>query len=412
MMDAIERQTLRRLAGRWSELASQPVMAERKRLWTALKDLQPERPMVLFEVWTLGNHFVHEDELRCTDPFLRKVELNMRRFIRQAEEIGDDLVLEPSYRLFWEVEATNYGVDIIDVHGDDLHGDNIGYAFNHPIRTPQEVALLRPRAWKVNRAATLQKAERLSEGFGALLPVEIAGMGDFWVAMTADLFKLIGNDNLLAWTYDAPEALHSIMAYLREDRLAYFRWLEAEGLLGVNNPEYVGSGSPGYTSALPQSDFTGQARLKDIWAWMDSQETTMISPRMFTEFFLPYMAEVAALFGLVYYGCCEPVHDRWDRIFPAMPNIRAVSISPWCDQRLMGEKLGRQCVFSRKPKPWLIGVDVPDWESLEKELDETLEAARDGCLEIIYRDVYRVSSRAHLRRWVDLVRSRIGGARL
>jgi hypothetical protein len=135
----------------------------------------------------------------------------------------------------------------------------------------------------------------------------------------------------------------------------------------------------------------------------------MISPRMFSEFFLPYMADVSALFGLVYYGCCEPVHDRWDRIIAAMPNIRAVSISPWCNQFVMGEKLGRTCVFSRKPKPWLISLDTPDWEGLEKDLDETLDAARDGCLEIIYRDVYRISSRDHLRRWSELVRSRIGG---
>ena len=409
-MDSKDHQTLRWLAGRWMELSSLPVMAERKRLWTALKDLRPERPMMLFEVWTLGDHFVHHDELQCTDPVFRNIELNMRRYIRQVEEIGDDLVIEPHLRLFWDVESTNYGVDIIDKHGDDTFGDNIGYAFNHPIRTPQDVALLRPRTWKVNREATLQKLERVSEAFGYLLPVEIGGMGDFWVAMTADLFKLIGNDNLLAWTYDAPEALHAIMAYLRDDRIAYYRWLESEGLLGINNPEFVGSGSPGYTTTLPQPDYNGRARLKDVWAWMESQETTMISPRMFAEFFLPYMAEVAALFGLVYYGCCEPVHDRWDLISSAMPNIRAVSISPWCDQTIMGEKLGRNCVFSRKPKPWQIGVDMPDWESLEKDLDETLYAARNCCLEIIYRDVYRISSRAYPGRWAELVRSRIGGA--
>jgi hypothetical protein len=92
-----------------------------------------------------------------------------------------------------------------------------------------------------------------------------------------------------------------------------------------------------------------------------------------------------------------------------MPNIRAVSISPWCDQYVMGQKLEKTCVFSRKPKPWLIGVDNPDWDSIEKDLDETLDAARDNCLEIIYRDVYRISSRTCLRRWVELVRSRIGG---
>jgi hypothetical protein len=403
-------QTLRRLAGRWLELASLPVMKERKRLWTALKDLHPERPMVLFEVWTLGNYFVHQDELVCTDPDLRKIELNMRRYIRQVEEIGDDLVLEPAYRLFWEIESTNYGVDIIETHGDDGFGDNIGYAFNHPICKPEDAAKLRPRTFNVNRAATLRKFEMLSDISGDLLPVEIGGMGDFWVALTADLFKLIGNDNLLLWTYDAPETLHKIMAYLRDDRFAYYRWLESEGVLGVNNPEFVGSGSPGYTTALPQDDYVGQARLKDLWAWMESQETTMISPNMFKQFFLPYIAEVSSLFGLIYYGCCEPVQDRWDYIREAIPNIRAVSISPWCDQRIMGEKLGKNFVYSRKPKPWLISTDTPDWDSLEKDLDETIQVTRDGCLEIIYRDVYRISDRSFLRRWVEMVRSRIGGS--
>jgi hypothetical protein len=128
------------------------------------------------------------------------------------------------------------------MHGDDTYGDNIGYAFNHPIRTPQDVALLRPRAWKVKRAATLEKVEMLSEAFGDLLPVEIGGMGDFWNAMTADLFKLIGNNNLLAWTYDAPEALHAIS--YRVTTASLTQLVESEGVLGLNNPEFVGSGSP------------------------------------------------------------------------------------------------------------------------------------------------------------------------
>jgi hypothetical protein len=135
----------------------------------------------------------------------------------------------------------------------------------------------------------------------------------------------------------------------------------------------------------------------------------MISPRMFANFYLPYMAEVASSFGLVYYGCCEPVHDRWDLILQAMPQVRAVSISPWCDMKYMGERLGKTCVFSRKPKPWFLSGEQADWDSLEKDVDETIAAARDGCLEILYRDVYRINGdRSRLRRWVDLVRSRIG----
>lgn len=402
---------LRALAARYMELACHPLMEKRKRLWTALKDLRPERPMVLFEVWTVGD-YVAESELECADPALRVVELEMRRRIRQAAEMGDDFVLEPHWRVYWQIENSGYGVPVVAHHADDAHGGQVAYQYNHPIRTPDDVMLLRPREWRVNRAATLEYAGRLEDAFGDILPVRLHGTGGHLAALTSDLFRLIGNDNLLSWVYDAPEAIHQIMAYLRDDRLAYYRWLESQQLLGWNHDvELVGSGSPGYTTRLPQNDSGEHPRLADLWIWMESQETTMISPRMFARFFLPYMADVARLFGLAYYGCCEPVHDRWDKITAAIPNIGAVSISPWCDMRTIGALLGGQVVFSRKPKPWLISGDTPDWDGLAQDLDDTLAAA-GPCLEMIYRDVYRVADRRTLRRWVELVRSRIGGEML
>jgi hypothetical protein len=394
------------------ELATLPVMAERKRLWTALKDRRPERPMVLFEVWTVQG-YVCEDELECTDPLFRWVELEMRRMIRQVEEIGDDVVIEPFWPVDWIIERDDYGVPITEEHADDTHGGNVAYHYNHPIQTPEDIARLQPRTFWVNREKTLEKKSLLEDAFGDLLPVTLRGTGGHLPGLAADLFRLIGNDNLLSWLYDAPEAIHQILAYLRDDRQAYYGFLEREGLLALNNNDVlVGSGSPGFTTNLPQEGYDGRARLRDLWVWIESQETTMISPRMFHRFFLPYMADVARCFGLVYYGCCEPVHDRWEPIIQAVPNIRAVSISPWCDMRVMGEKLGREIVFSRKPKPWLISGDAPDWPAIEADLDETLSATRDGCLEIIFRDVYSVADRVTLRRWADLVRSRIGGRRM
>lgn len=404
-----DQQTLRNLAQRWIELAHLPVMEERKRLWTALKDLRAERPMVLFETWTLED-FVLEAELTCQDPFLRGVELEMRRSIRQVEELGDDLVLEPVYRMSWVIQFSDYGVTLEVEHARDERGGEVAYHYNHPIQSIEDIHLLQPRRWQVDYQETQRRLTLLQDAFGDILPVALHGVASFLPGLTADLFRLIGNERLLAWTYDAPYALHQIMAYLRDDRLAYYTWLEREGLLGLNNTsELVGSGSPGFTTALPASDYSGRARLKDLWIWMESQETAMISPRMFAQLFLPYMAEISRLFGLVYYGCCEPVHDRWEAIIAAIPNIRAVSISPWCDQRLMAEKLGKRYVFSRKPPPLPISGSAPDWDALRLNLDETLAAARDCNLEIIYRDVYRIEGDRHrLRRWVELVRSRIG----
>lgn len=403
-----DREIIRSLANRWMEIANQPIMEERKRQWTALKDLHAERPMVLFETWTLDN-YIAENELECEDQSFRGMERSMKWTIRHAEEVGDDIVLEPYWRIGWNVGGTGYGVDIRSHHAEDISGGNTGYAFENPIQIPSDIDNLKPRTWWVDKERTMQWKERLEEIFGDIIPIVLHGTTGLHAGLTGDVFRLIGNARLMTWVYDEPEAIHRIMAYLCNDRISYLEWLEQEKLLGLNNNStLVGSGSPGYTTVLPQSDYNGTARLKDLWLWMESQETTAISPAMFNEFFLPYMADVSKRLGLIYYGCCEPVHDRWDMIITSIPNVRAVSVSPWCDMNDIAQKLGKNCVFSRKPKPSPISGVTPDFETLKQDIDETVTAAKDCNLEIIFRDVYRINNdRSRLRKWADLVRSRI-----
>lgn len=409
-----DHERLRALAGRIAELAVEPVMAERRRAWTRLKDLDGERPMVLFETWTLGEDFLAEAELRCVDPRYRRVEAQMLAKVRQAEEIGDDLVIEGVWRLPWQVTVSDYGVPLTHEHGVDAADGRVGYQVAHPIATPDDLDRLRPRRYAVDRAGSEAWAAELHGIVGDLLPVVLHGTDMLHGALTQDLFKLIGNDNLLLWPIDQPDALARALAFLRDERLAWFDFLEREGLVGANgNGAIVGSGSPGFVSELPADTPPGGARLADCWCWMESQETTMISPAMFTEQFLPPMAEVAARCGLVYYGCCEPVHDRWQQIRAAIPHVRALSVSPWCDRAAIAEQVGRDVVLSRKPEPPPISGATPDWDALERDLDTTLATMGAGNLEILYRDVYRIDGdRARLRRWVELVRSRIGGAAL
>ena len=408
-MNNKDREILRLLANRWMEIASQPVMEERKRQWTALKDLHAERPMILFETWTLEN-YVAESELQCEEQSFRGIERSMRWVIRHAEEVGDDIVLEPCWRIGWHVGGTGYGVDIRSHHATDITGGTTGYAFENPILTPSDIDKLTPRTWHVDREGTKKWEERLENIFGDIIPVVLHGTTGLHAGLTGDVFRLMGNDRMMTWVYDEPEAIHRVTKYLRDDRIAYLEFLEKEKLLGLNNNStLVGSGSPGYTTALPQSDYSGTARLKDLWMWMESQETTAISPAMFSEFFLPYMADVCKRLGLIYYGCCEPVHDRWDNIIKLIPNARAVSISPWCDMKIIAEKLGKSSVFSRKPRPSPISGVNPDWDMLRKDAKDTIESAHDCNLEIVFRDVYRINNdRPRLHKWADMVRAEIG----
>ena len=128
---------------------------------------------------------------------------------------------------------------------------------------------------------------------------------------------------------------------------------------------------------------------KDIWVNMNSQESVGISPEMFGEFVFPGYCDLAKEFGLVYYGCCEPVHEIWDDYISKLPNLRKVSISAWCDEKFMGEKLKNgKVIYSRKPHPSLIGVGHFDELAFKEHIKYTIRAA-EGCkAEIIFRDIY------------------------
>jgi hypothetical protein len=131
---------------------------------------------------------------------------------------------------------------------------------------------------------------------------------------------------------------------------------------------------------------------------------------MLNEFFLPYIAQVAEPFGLAYYGCCEGLHDRFPYVAEAIPNLRAVSVSGWSDLFQMGEMLGQEYVYSRKPTPAYISGAYPEWDLVEKDVRDTLAAARDCNLEFCFRDIYTVDGdRSRLARWTEMTRAFMNG---
>jgi len=405
---------LLRLALRWKEIASSDAMRVRKSQWKSLHDLRPARPMILFETFSVSG-YLDESDLKCETPLLRDVERTMLESIKHFEELGDDIVLEEHFRIPWKIGRSSYGVDIIETHAEN----SIGYKSNFPIADSADLSALRPRSFGVDRKASLRLKEVLGDIFGATLPVLLGNYDNFFpdigfapftgnnfIGITMDVFKLIGNENMMLWPYDCPDRLHELMRFLTDDRLAFFAWIEREGLLDANTDnQFAGPSSYGYTSELPGIGSKTGFKLADVWGWAESQETTQVSPSMFEEFFLPYIAEVGNLFGKTYYGCCEPVDDRFDLICKALPNLRTVSVSGWNDFGRMGDLLGGRFVYSRKPTPAFISGSYPDWERAEKDLAATYRAARDGCLELIVRDVYDVGGDlSRLKRWVDLAK--------
>jgi hypothetical protein len=160
---------------------------------------------------------------------------------------------------------------------------------------------------------------------------------------------------------------------------------------------------------LPRGDWLAGAtvRQRDLWVLLESQETVGVSPEHFEEFVFPYQLSIAEQFGRVYYGCCEPVNNRW-HILKRLPNLARVSVSPWADQRFMAEALGRDYVFSRKPNPTLISTGRFNEDAIRADLRQTLGVAGDCRLEIIMKDVHTLNNEpARLARWVEIAREEI-----
>ncbi|MBU4285477.1 MAG: hypothetical protein KKD76_01105, partial [Verrucomicrobia bacterium] len=174
-----------------------------------------------------------------------------------------------------------------------------------------------------------------------------------------------------------------------------------------NEGDYVGSGGFGWTTRLPASGFAGRVCAKDLWCLLESQETVGVSPRMFEEFVFRYQIPIMERFGRVCYGCCEPIHDRW-HLLRHVPNLRRVSVSPWCDRAQMAENLGGRYVYSLKPHPGLLAGDRFEPEAVRADIRDALDKVKGCHLEIIMKDNHTLGNDPRrVVTWCNIARQEI-----
>lgn len=404
-----DREILRRLGAQIAEIAALPVMAERRRLWKQISALQGERPMILAETAGTTGELPISSVLECEGEVARGIEWGLRFRIFQHEQVDDDMVVEPRIYYGHVVHSSNYGVDIVQHRGNDGQG-NGSYVWEAPLQhLPDDLAKLHFRENRYDLEATQQQRALLESIFDGVLTVENRS-GYWWTyGLTWEAIRLVGLEGFMLAMYDEPEGLHALMAFLRDDHLNMLDWLERNGMFTLNNEDaYVGSGSLGYTDLLPQADYVpGQpARVKDLWGLSESQETVSVSPEMFAEFVFPYQLPVISRFGLSYYGCCEPVDNRW-HIIKQIPNLRRVSVSPWADEEKMAAYLGQDYVYCRKPNPAYVSTKW-DEDVIRQDLRRTLELTRGMNVELVMKDVHTLSHEPwRLGRWVAIAREEI-----
>jgi len=386
-MENWEREYLRDLAKKQLEIANSEKMKAKEALWYAHNDFLTYEPVITLERGTFNKEFEHLWDPKCKTEAARGLEYYFHSNMVQYDYIGDDIVMPKEY-------AVGVGAWIkpfdIDVKYERSIGETMSYKIDYEIKDLEaDFHKLKKSPIGCNFEAALKHGEYVEGIIGDIMPVQLAFGSSIY--LTYHINNIMGLETMMLSMYDYPELFHKMMDMLAGDYLELWDMAEKNGYIRANNFN-VGAcqGSYGFTNLLPVSAPGAKLTIGDLWGYMNSQESSEISPDMYYEFFFPYYKKVSEKFGRLGYGCCESVSSIWEKSVSKYENLTKVSISPWCDEEYMGEQLrGKKMVYHRKPFPNYLCVDeVFDEKGFSAHIERSLKAAKGCFFEISYRDVY------------------------
>ncbi|MCG3180330.1 MAG: hypothetical protein BIFFINMI_02689 [Phycisphaerae bacterium] len=387
-MRASDKEIIRGLAGQVGEIAALPVHEEKRRLWRRLNGLAGERPMVMIDQ-VCWNELEPTGELtrRCEDPECRDYERQLRRALYQWRHFPVDMVVEPFIRVPKAVHNSGFGIDVREQRAvTDPTNSVVGHKYENQFTTEADLEKMRTPRVTHDPAETDRRLGVAHELFDGLLEVRPEGYFPHlslwdpiatWMGVEGALFALI----------DRPDYMHRLVGRMTDGYIALLDQLEGQGLLC--GPQSLIHCTGAWTDELPAGGHDpARPRTRDIWMYGLAQMFSTVSPGMFKEFEVDYASRICRRFGLVYYGCCDPLDGKMAEV-RMIPRVRKVSMSPWADQERGAAAIDGDYVFSRKPSPALLATETFDADAVRADLARTRDICRrHGCsVEMILKDI-------------------------
>jgi hypothetical protein len=401
-MSPADRAVLQRLAERVAAIAASDRAREVRGLWKKLNRLEKTRPVVFCDPENGWNEIITETQMECRGKLARRWEMDLRKEIFWGEEMGDDKPVEPFFDVPYTAAPDDWGLQAV-YHRTSASGS---FVWDAPLRDyAADLKKLHAPPVQINWETTRGCVAIAKDVLGDRLLVRLKGIWWWTLGLTMLTATLRGLDNLMYDFLDHPDELKELLSILSRGTLAKLDHLESHDLLSLNNDgTYVGSGGFGFTDELPRPGFNGRVRCADLWGFTESQETVSVSPAMYEEFVFPFEKPIMERFGLTCYGCCEPLHNRWNTV-RRHHGLRRVSCSPWADLEKMAEYLGDRYVFSMKPNPAALAMPRIDEKSIREGLRRTLDVTRGCRVEIIMKDNHTLGGvPEHAVRWCRIAR--------
>jgi hypothetical protein len=242
-----------------------------------------------------------------------------------------------------------------------------------------------------DEAATAFRQEAFEAVFADILPVRTVGQSHIWFTPWDFLIRWTGVENAMLGLYEEPELYHAAVDRLVDAWMVELDQFEDQNLLSLDNGNVrVGSGGYGYVSDLPDLGHAPQhVRPKDMWGCSNAQIFSDVSPDMHWEFAMEHDMRWMERWGLNYYGCCEPLHNKTG-LLKKIPRLRKVSTSTWCDLEKIMDGLGADMVYSIKPSPAVLAGDAWHPERARSEIRRALDLGHGAHMEFIMKDISTV----------------------
>lgn len=397
----MDRQILRSLAAAYLEVANSDRNHNNILLHRAVNDLKQQRPIVLID--EIPWHEMNLDDeltLRCENAENREIEWFFRTTLYRWRHMPGDMAVRPYYGVEKVIRSTGNG--LTRQFGEDEHAAQ-AHTFVNQIPTEADMEKLHNEVITYDREESMRRLERTADLFGDILPVRLVGEATGYSLGHKPIDDITFYRGLDTFFYDfveEPEFMHRLMARLTDiflDKLAQYEALDL-----LDGDAYYCHCASALTNDLPAAG--DRVRACNTWGRGLAQIFASVSPAMHDEFDITYAIRALEPFGLVYYGCCEPL-DRKIDIVAKIPNLRKISITPWADVDLACEIMQNQYVVSSKPNPSQLAIPVLDEESTEAELQHILSAVkRNGCsAELVLKDITTVHGRPeNLFRWQEI----------
>ncbi|MHC4715511.1 MAG: hypothetical protein ACYS5V_00940 [Planctomycetota bacterium] len=399
---------LRDLAKQVADIAARDVQDERRDLWGRHNSLQRTRPLIYVRWLACWREVVPAEDLRCSDPFFRGYEDILLQSVYQ-DRLDDDFIIEP-----WVTVGAVYS----DHTGPARWGPEMrrsertahrgSWAFRPTLVEESDLDKMVTPSHVIDEQATERKAARLHEAVGDILTVCVDRVPNFrhWGQdISTDVAQLVGLEQFMLAMVDRPEWLHRLLAFMRDGILRVHEQAEAAGDWGLCN--HINQSMP-YARELPRPAPNGRpAARSQLWTFMASQETTLVSPAMFDEFMLQYQLPITAPFGLSAYGCCEDLTRKID-VLRKIPNLRRIAVTPWADLASCVEQIGRDYVVSWRPSPAEMICRGFDPDRVRSLIRAGLDACRDCHVDICLKDVETIGGNFDdLVEWTRIVREMV-----